>query len=70
MMMNKPKYKHSDRVPQSPFVIRGIAPRTSGEYLYFVQVDGSDNCFVATQDDLENAIAIVNDKKRQHYRDN
>lgn len=68
--MNKPKYQIGDRIPQSPFTVRGIALQNLGEYLYFVQVDGSNNCFVATLDDLENAIAIVYDKVIQHYRDN
>jgi hypothetical protein len=60
--MEKTKYQIGDHVPLSPFVIRGIAPRNDQTYLYFVQVLGSDNCFVATLDDLDSAIAIVYDK--------
>lgn len=59
--MNKPKYEIGDRIPDSPFTVRGIAPQDS-DYLYFVQVDNSGNCFVGKQEDIDEAIALVNDK--------
>jgi hypothetical protein len=60
--MNKPKYQIGDRIPESEFVVRGIAPQKNGEYLYFVQILGSDNTFVGNEFDIDNAIALINHK--------
>lgn len=56
---NKPKYRIGHRIPKTEFVVRGIAPQESGDYLYFVQVVGSDNCIVANLSNIEKAIFIV-----------
>jgi hypothetical protein len=64
--MSVPKYQIGDRIPETELVVRGIAPQKSGEYLYFVQVLESDNTFLATQEDIENAIAIVYQKIGKH----
>lgn len=57
--MNKPKYEIGDRVSDKCLVIRGIAPQSNGQYLYFLQIAGSDNCFVGLEQDLEDVISIV-----------
>ncbi|NJO96426.1 MAG: hypothetical protein HC764_10710 [Pleurocapsa sp. CRU_1_2] len=67
--MNQPKYQIGDRIPQSPFTLRGIALQNSGKYLYFVQVDGSNNCFVATLDDLAQSFAITRLRELFHEKE-
>jgi hypothetical protein len=57
--MNQPKYQIGDRIPLSPFVVRGIAPQSNGDHTYFLQILGSDNTFVAKLDQIDNAISHV-----------
>jgi hypothetical protein len=56
--MNKPKYQISDHIPNSEFVVRGIAPQKNGDYLYWIQIIGSDNTFVTTYDGI---VRVLND---------
>lgn len=48
--MTKPKYKVGDRIGGCSFLVRGIGTKSTGEHLYFLQVD--DNFMVVGQDDL------------------
>lgn len=66
--MTKPKYQIGDRIPRSPFIVRGFANRSTGEDLYFLQVTGSDNTFVATEEEIDRAIAIVYNKTNRLMR--
>jgi hypothetical protein len=59
--MSELKYQIGDVLPNSSIVIRGIAPLTTGDYLYFLQVLDSNNCFVSDENELEHAIEIIND---------
>lgn len=65
--MTKPKYQIGDRIPNSPFEVRGVAIKGSGDILYFLQIYNSGNCFVVSQEDLEVTINIVNDRLSKHY---
>ncbi|MFM2310824.1 MAG: hypothetical protein RLZZ04_100 [Cyanobacteriota bacterium] len=55
-MSEPPKYQIGNRIPSSPFIVRGIAPQKSGEYLYFLQMQKSDNTMIATEVDIQDAI--------------
>ena len=57
--MTKPKYQIGDRLSDGCLVVRGLAPLTSGEYLYFLQIVGSDNTFVGMESDIADVIAMV-----------
>jgi hypothetical protein len=51
--MNRPKYDIGDHIPQTDFIVRGIAPLSNGDYRYFIQVAQTDNTLVAVTEDLE-----------------
>jgi hypothetical protein len=51
--MEKPKYQIGDRIPETDFIVRGIAPLRNGDYRYFLQIRKSDNTMVAVTEDLE-----------------
>jgi hypothetical protein len=53
LIMNPPKYQIGDRIRDTDFIVRGIAPLTCGDYRYFIQVAGSNNTLVAVLEDLE-----------------
>jgi hypothetical protein len=57
--MEQPKYQIGDRLSEGCLVIRGIAPLSNGEYLYFLQIIGSDNTFIGTESDIADVIAMV-----------
>jgi hypothetical protein len=63
--MEKPKYQIGDRIPLSQLVVRGIAPQKSGNYLYFVQIVESDNCFVGSEDELEETLSAIDNNSRE-----
>ena len=48
--MNKPKYEIGSRLGGCDFVVRGIGTKSTGENVYFLQVD--DNFLVAVEDEL------------------
>jgi hypothetical protein len=57
--MNKPKYQLGDRIADSPFTVCGSLTLSNGTHRYFIQVADSDNTFVGTEDDIEQAIVLV-----------
>jgi hypothetical protein len=67
--LNQPKYQIGDRIPDSELIVRGIAPQTNGDYLYFVQVLGSDNHFVGNHQDIIDCVTIINQKVEQLIKD-
>lgn len=57
--MTKPKYEIGDRIPGSPFIVRGLVNLKSGGCRYFIQILDSDNTFVGTEEEIERAIALT-----------
>lgn len=58
--MTEPKYQIGDRFANSPFTVCGVLTLSNGTQRYFIQIGNSDNTFVGNEDDIEQAIAIVN----------
>lgn len=66
--MNEPKYQIGDRISETRLLVRGIAPQSSGEYIYFVQIIESNNCLVITQSDIDVALAIFYKSVDKQYQ--
>lgn len=66
--MTEVKYQIGDRIPYSPFIPCGVTTLSTGVDLYFLRVVNSDNTFVATEEEIERAIAIVHNKTNRLMR--
>lgn len=55
-VMNKSKYQIGDRLDGCDFMVRGVGIKSTGEHLYFLQID--DNFIVAEEEDLLHLAAM------------